>query len=623
MISLTKAQVPDYLVGSEFYNSLSADENDEFSIPQECLKPTVKVSSASELKHLLNTFRFWGIHDLPYELMELLIFKSKPIADEERELIEDVLREFDPEFKLLNSYKNSSICANKSARMDAAIRCGRRDVLEYVYSTQGKACATLIKGAAENGCFDLLKRATDNYLQTHKRPFAIKHVMTTVASRGFSDCLGFLLEKGCTKDSKSLASTAAANGHLACIQVAHEQGCDVSRVAHFAALHGHLKCLQYAHSNIGEVEGSTACDAIRGGHIECLQFVLDQGVEPTETMCYAACLSGSLPCLQLLHARGAPWDVTCTKVAARNNHLSCLKFLMDEGCPTNSMVTCEAARGGHDACLNLLLEAGCKVQSNSVDAAAAGGHISCLKALHPYKVVPSACQLSVAATLKERGISYIQNLQTAGYRTPQCAISVATDRRNTAWVEYICKNRCCELNVEHTCAPFLDLSMLKLLHQFGCPWDERTCATAAAIGYSYGLERLQYVHEHGCPLDERTCAAAAGHAGGLDCLQYAHEQGCPWDASTTMAAARSNNLNTLSYALQNGCPCNVYTSLTAAANGRLRSLQLLHEHGCPWDESVSKAAADNNKTSCLRYCVEHGCPMSKATMNKYNRISSI
>ena len=58
MISLTKAQVPDYLVDGDFFNFLSADDEEEFSIPQECLKPTVSVSTASELKHILNTLRF-------------------------------------------------------------------------------------------------------------------------------------------------------------------------------------------------------------------------------------------------------------------------------------------------------------------------------------------------------------------------------------------------------------------------------------------------------------------------------------------------------------------------------------------------------------------------------------
>ena len=51
MVSLAKALVPHYLVGSEFYNSLSADDEEEFSIPRKFLKPNVIVASGAELEN--------------------------------------------------------------------------------------------------------------------------------------------------------------------------------------------------------------------------------------------------------------------------------------------------------------------------------------------------------------------------------------------------------------------------------------------------------------------------------------------------------------------------------------------------------------------------------------------
>eukprot|EP01032_Pedospumella_encystans_P009529 gene9529-11207_t len=338
MISLTKAQVPDYLVGGDFYNFLSADDEEEFSIPQECLKPTVSVSTASELKHILNTLRFWGVFKLPYEIIELIIFKSKPIPDAEHQLMCDVLREFDLEFKLYSLFKTLRACTNQQQRLKNAQISGREDVLEYMYLLEGKATVELIKGAAENGHLHLLERLTADYLLTRQRPFA-KVSMATVASRGFSNCLRYLLQNGCNKGNKFVASTAAANGHLACMQVAHQYGCDVTWVTDSASSHGHLNCLAYAHTHFSEVDDDTACAAANGGQVECLQFILAQGVEPTADMCAAASLGGSLSCLQLLRARGAPLDVTCTRAAARNDHLSCLKFLLDQGLVAKQKVT--------------------------------------------------------------------------------------------------------------------------------------------------------------------------------------------------------------------------------------------------------------------------------------------
>ena len=50
------------------------------------------------------------------------------------------------------------------------------------------------------------------------------------------------------------------------------------------------------------------------------------------------------------------------------------------------------------------------------------------------------------------------------------------------------------------------VALLRWARENGCPWDERTCAAAAAAG---NLEVLQWTREHGCPWDEKTCAAAA------------------------------------------------------------------------------------------------------------------
>jgi hypothetical protein len=68
-------------------------------------------------------------------------------------------------------------------------------------------------------------------------------------------------------------SAAAMNGHLSCLQYAHNHGCkwDFETCAK-AAENGHLECLQYAHENGCEWNGLTPSDAAENGHLDCLIY---------------------------------------------------------------------------------------------------------------------------------------------------------------------------------------------------------------------------------------------------------------------------------------------------------------------------------------------------------------
>ena len=70
MISLTKDQVPSYLVGSDFYNSLCSDDGEDFQIPEVYFKSAPSlVAVPADLSHLLNTIKFWGVQVFPQELI--------------------------------------------------------------------------------------------------------------------------------------------------------------------------------------------------------------------------------------------------------------------------------------------------------------------------------------------------------------------------------------------------------------------------------------------------------------------------------------------------------------------------------------------------------------------------
>ena len=49
----------------------------------------------------------------------------------------------------------------------------------------------------------------------------------------------------------------------------------------------------------------------------------------------------------------------------------------------------------------------------------------------------------------------------------------------------------------------------------------------------------------------------------LECLQYLRERGCPWDERTCSSAAKNGHLECLKYLYENGCPRGVVDTLTS------------------------------------------------------------
>ena len=58
LIPVRKADVPEYLHRSEFYQSLEESDG-EFLVPSSCLKLDDHISNCEDLRWLLITLRFW------------------------------------------------------------------------------------------------------------------------------------------------------------------------------------------------------------------------------------------------------------------------------------------------------------------------------------------------------------------------------------------------------------------------------------------------------------------------------------------------------------------------------------------------------------------------------------
>jgi len=761
-ISLTRSKVPDYLVGSDFYSSLSPEDGEEFTVPSTNLKMTTVIKSTEDLHHLLHTIRFWGLHDIPAQLIDFLLVKV-PSESGEFNRTCHVLLEFEETFQLHQLYQDFQKATSPKMQLDAALACGRKDVLEYLIGHGKQANALMVKSAAENGLLDLLTRTTEQLRAKNKNPFT-QMSLRKVASGGHTECLRFVLTNGC-KMEPNVCLAAAEHGHLDCLVVAREFGCEWNdKVTSAAALRGHLTCLQYALQHGCPLGSDAAYNACLNGHLECLLLLLENGSPLLKRLCNGAAAGGHLECLQTLLEMDCPWDSICVKMACQHGHLDCLLYLVEERGYQfpwffSLSYSDAAAQGGHADCLEYLVEdCGARAAGCTVYAAALHGHISCLRVLgRNGRQIPTDGFDGAFRT--PHGERYVRSLILAGYEMPANLATIAVLCGNNACLRYVCtleeteltdedaeqaardgnlealqilhEHDCpwdeattdaaaregqlgclqfavengCELSDEactlaatgghlsvleyahaagaelttETCAVAIEqhhmpclrfavdhgapleeslcesaagmggftpsaapLKFLRYLHEAHCPWDERTCATAALYGK---LDVLKYAHENGCPWDGSTSWGAAAHSS-TACLEYLHEQGYPWDVSATHAAAKWDNMQCLRYLLEHGCPrdetscaaaaeCHypeglkilheagcpwdVRTTLAAAQKTNLEGLKYAHEHGCPWDASVSRAAGMG---ACLRYCVEQGCPIDKDVMEEYNKYKS-
>ncbi|CAM9425561.1 unnamed protein product [Scytosiphon promiscuus] len=133
------------------------------------------------------------------------------------------------------------------------------------------------------------------------------------------------------------------------------------------------------------------------------------------------------------------------------------------------------------------------------------------------------------------------------------------------------------------------LQLLQCAREEGSPWDEGTCAEAAAGGH---LAVLRWARENGCPWDRRTCAGAAA-GGHLDVLRWARDNGCPQDERSSAAAAGMEYRAVLRWARESGYGWGEPTRAVAAAGGQLAVLQKARLNDGPraWDWAIGFLAA--------------------------------
>ena len=343
----------------------------------------------------------------------------------------------------------------------------------------------------------------------------------TAASIGLVEVMTYLLPHQQEK-SDTVCYAAAKNGHLNCLQFAHEHdyGWDES-VNMVAAEYGHWDCLKYALQHrcpahlakcmeaavrVREKDNPTLLLLRELGcqwpsdpshylrDLKFADFAISHGyVLPKHALTVVSCSFG-LKELQFTHQHGGEWDAWIPSILAKAGKLDCLRYTLECSCPTDGSISRIAASTGSLECLRLTREFQLQWNADTTAAAASAGHLDCLQYAH------------------EQGCS---------------------------WNTDTCTNA----------AEKGHLACLMYAHEQGCPWNEETCT--AAVMHDH-LECLSYALQQGCPLHEQICTIAARN-GGVACLKYAHEHGCPWDVITYTAAQAYYACKR--YVLQHGCPC--------------------------------------------------------------------
>jgi hypothetical protein len=412
MIKVTRSEIPLYLRGSDWFKSLNEDDEDELAIPSEFYKENLDLHTAEELTHFLSTVRFWGVPGVPRKLIELT-FSSRGIY------VKEQLAKFGDELKYL-----ALLCEIRDLpaeqTMRHAIRGGHLDIVQYLYEIDTRLPSDPLDIAAESGCLDILQflyatltshnftsrscllaarsgrveclrfvhehgRAREgqggcnNLLTLRKVEWNGEEVCNITAREGFEECLKYALEQGAR--SYDATNLAAAGGHLPCLQLLDQFGCQKHRVAcNYAAARGHLDCLKFLHEHGWDWSWITYVHAVEGNSFECFVYLHEQGCPWATAVAGAFAAGNSLRFLQYAVEHGCPLQASAVSRAANKGQLDCLVYLVEHGCPLTNTALSNAAGAGHLSCVQYLMSTQCP--RAPANCAAAVRHLECLQYLH-------------------------------------------------------------------------------------------------------------------------------------------------------------------------------------------------------------------------------------------------
>ena len=187
LVTIRKSQVPAYLQASELFQSFEGDEDDEITIPSDCLKRDMDIVYMSDLEHLLRTVRFWILRPYPDELIQMLL-------DEFCLEVDDMLDHHDCD-KSLQLFLRQVHQHHEEYRIRLSAQHGLVDFLDYFVRHGAKISVLCFQDAARIGHLSCLKYIFFRLKPEEQRNCATPKLWKEMIRFGHASCIAFLLSQ--------------------------------------------------------------------------------------------------------------------------------------------------------------------------------------------------------------------------------------------------------------------------------------------------------------------------------------------------------------------------------------------------------------------------------------------
>lgn len=323
MIRVSKLDVPLYLRKGSFYEALSEDDADLFEVPFDCCKVDPTVKSDAELKNLLRSASFWGLHKIPLQVVSFVLSRGQDPIE-----VETFPAEYVESLNAVIAVKRG----HPTERVSIAIqRKVGVEVVTWLHQSEGYALPS-------TACIQAAK---------------VDDVET----------LTYLREQGYPWDT-SITNAAITHGNIKCLKYCYTMGCPLSANSmQLAAATSTVLVMELLNTF-----GLTYPDSV---YLDCsclavVQHLRAVGCEWQAKNCEVFAQQGKLDCLAYAHSDGSPWDANVCVAAAAHGHLNCLEYAHLNGCPWEHFTTSYAVLKGHFECFKYAHQRGCAVSPESM-----------------------------------------------------------------------------------------------------------------------------------------------------------------------------------------------------------------------------------------------------------------
>lgn len=403
---IRRSEVPAYLQESELYLSLDDENDDEISVPSNCLKSDTTVSSLTELDHFLSTVSFWITSPLTMELMSF-------VADRRVPGVKAMVAQYRVNYPTMFLVVTELYRSRSKFACHIAAKHGCIAFLKYFADRKKPLSSYTLRMAAENGHVGCLAYCLEHLTRNKHKVDLDRLDWNDVVKAGHVNCLRFLVEHG-LRYTFNYCLTAASYGELAGLKYLLSVCPDQSRslLALAALQHDHVDCLKLIMEPKERFEitlpmWETAMSPGTNSHSIndcssnekmfyrcCLLYLLDtvSHTYVTFPLVELACKFDKVVVIRLLRQRGFQVNVSALVYASQNGKTECFQYMLTE-CRSDLWVhttMAAAASTGQLELVKQLHERGCPWDESATIAALKANHSECLEYLLNQRGVPTS-----------------------------------------------------------------------------------------------------------------------------------------------------------------------------------------------------------------------------------------